>query len=184
MLLLQQVLLFQQPKLCPFCVFMSLGLVGTLIELPRPTLAGQATLKMAAGLIALGIVERYCFPWKQTLLPNESFVGTNVGQKLRNWKPSMGKLVALSKPDCPICVELQTDCQRESAPILHIEPCSTNPKVPCYGSSLQVRVVPTLLLLNSQGQVLEQTTGYNKDIKSLKDKALRANAQGITNESK
>ncbi len=74
MLLFQQVLLFQQPKLCPFCVFMGLGLIGILTELPRPTLTGQATLKVAAGLIALGMVERYCFPWKQTLLPNESLV--------------------------------------------------------------------------------------------------------------
>ena len=161
---------------------MAIALLTLLVDLPQPSGSGHLAFRLVGGFLVLAMIQRYAFPWKQNVIPDKTLVGTNVSSKLSNWNPALGSVIAISRPDCPVCSELKADLHRTSTPILVFEPCRGQAITPCYDPTLDVQTVPTILTLDANGRVVEQLKGYNRDISGLKDRATRANAQGKSNE--
>jgi hypothetical protein len=176
----QQILLFVNPKLCILCYFMGAGLLADSLSL---TSVGEvlASWKINLGVTVfacLGLGLRYMQPWSPYRNAPESVIGSNLAKFCKNLAVNKVQLVAFSEDGCGVCQKLKQDLRATNLPMLVLSPCNSEETLqPCYLPDVPIRTVPTIIISDSNGVIVDQLRGYAGNLDEISDRYERRRRQ-------
>ena len=174
----QAFLLFRSPLLCPLCItlgclmgvlsyaLLDLASGGTIPTLPNRAQNGYVLACSAAIIFQTGRVSLLTPNLKPTLDTEAQIVARLVGKPLAKLAPGShekNSVVVVTREGCSSCASAKQQLSTDHVPYKELSGCALGANEGCFDLDSTPIGFPTILFVNSKGDVQEASIGWPND---------------------